>query len=141
MNTSLILLPLLIVASVYVAILWLTDNNTNSSTKDLLHTKRRHLYEWQSATPYNDPDNLCGGYPGVTGYRATIGCTGYVYCNNGFLMGGGAGYEAVNSVIKCHVGMLFDESLGACSSTMQSCPTGGASSSSSSSSSAAAEAA
>ena len=50
-------------------------------------------------------------------------------------MGGGAGYEAVNSVIKCHGGQLFDESLGACSSTMKSCPTGGGSSSSSSSSS------
>ena len=38
----------------------------------------RNLYAWQAATPYNDPDGLCGGGQGhgVTGYRATLDCKG-----------------------------------------------------------------
>ncbi|KAL3809756.1 hypothetical protein ACHAXA_011429 [Cyclostephanos tholiformis] len=49
---------------------------------------RRHraLYAWQTATPYADPDALCAA--GATGYRATRDCSGFVFCNNGYLMGG-----------------------------------------------------
>lgn len=86
----------------------------------LLH---RYLYEWQSATPYSDPNNICSA--GATGYRAVSDCTGYVYCNNGYLMGGGSEYELINSVMPCPNAQLFDNSIQACSSTMKVCPTGG----------------
>jgi len=86
----------------------------------LLH---RYLYEWQSATQYSDPNNICSA--GATGYRAVSDCTGYAYCNNGYLMGGGSEYELVNSVMPCPNAQLFDNSIQACSSTMTKCPTGG----------------
>ena len=79
----------------------------------------RYIYEWQSATPYSDPNNICSA--GATGYRAISDCTGYVYCNNGYLMGGGSEYELVNSVMPCPNAQLFDDSIQACSSTMLNC--------------------
>jgi len=52
----------------------------------------------------NDPTNLCS--PSRTGYRATLDCRGYVYCNAGYLMGGG--------VIECWPNQLYNEDLGTC---------------------------
>eukprot|EP00986_Skeletonema_menzelii_P000477 scaffold137_cov156-Skeletonema_menzelii.AAC.8 len=55
----------------------------------------------------NDPDSLCiSGSTKLTGYKATKDCRGYVYCNEGYLMGGG--------VIPCRPNQLFDESQKAC---------------------------
>ncbi|KAL7525601.1 hypothetical protein ACHAWF_001435 [Thalassiosira exigua] len=62
---------------------------------------------WESS---NDPDGLC--LPSRTGYVATLDCRGYVYCDVGYLMGGGA----AGGVIACWPNQLFDEVAGACRS-------------------------
>ena len=95
----------------------------------------RGLFAWQTATPYTDPDGLCTA--GATGYRATKDCSGFVFCNNGYLMGGGEDGEAIGSVTKCDAGMKYDEAVGGCTVTGGvNCPTNdGVSSSESSSSS------
>ena len=96
---------------------------------------RRHraLYAWQTATPYADPDALCAA--GATGYRATRDCSGFVFCNNGYLMGGGNTGEAIGSVTKCDAGMKYDEAAGMCTATGgTNCPTSSSVSTSSSSS-------
>ena len=94
----------------------------------------RGLFAWQTATPYTDPDGLCAA--GATGYRATKDCSGFVFCNNGYLMGGGEDGEAIGSVTKCDAGMKYDEAAGGCTATGGvNCPTNGVSSSESSSSS------
>ena len=71
----------------------------------------------------NDPDSLCisGGSVKHTGYKATKDCRGYVYCNDGYLMGGGAaggespsGISGGTGVIACWPNQLFDESKNAC---------------------------
>ena len=97
---------------------------TNKHSKNTMSWLRYlYLYEWQSATPYSDPNNICSA--GATGYRAISDCTGYVYCNNGYLMGGGSEYELINSVMPCPNAQLFDDSVQACSSTMTKCSTSG----------------
>ena len=60
---------------------------------------------WETS---NDPDSLClrNSSP-QTGYRATLDCRGYVYCNDGYLMGG---------VIPCWPNQLFDERTDTCAS-------------------------
>ena len=67
----------------------------------------------------NDPDFLCANSDGsdkYTGYKATLDCRGYVYCNDGYLMGGGisSGSNSTSGVIACQPNQLFDESLGTC---------------------------
>ena len=59
--------------------------------------RRRGLYAWQTATPYADPDALCGS--GATGYRATRDCSGFVYCLNGYLMVSGGGIVLVQMIL------------------------------------------
>jgi len=83
--------------------------SSSSSWSQKLH---RLLYAWQTATPYSDPNNICTA--GATGYRATPGCLGYAFCNNGYLMGGGSEEEMKLSVIACGTNQLFDEGIGAC---------------------------
>eukprot|EP00985_Skeletonema_marinoi_P005676 scaffold2466_cov112-Skeletonema_marinoi.AAC.3 len=58
-------------------------------------------------TTSNDPTSLCiNNSIKLTGYKATKDCRGYVYCNNGYLTGGG--------IIPCRPNQLFDETLVAC---------------------------
>lgn len=72
----------------------------------------------------NDPDNLCSSNSNgkITGYKSTLDCRGYVYCNDGYLMGGGAagespsGVSGGSGVIACWPNQLFDESAGVCNS-------------------------
>lgn len=52
----------------------------------------------------DDPNNLCAN--SYTGYKATLDCRGYVYCNEGYLMGG--------DVIPCWPNQLFDEVNAVC---------------------------
>ncbi|KAL7538369.1 hypothetical protein ACHAXR_008512 [Thalassiosira sp. AJA248-18] len=61
----------------------------------------------------NDPTSLCS--PSITGYRATRDCRGYVYCNDGYLMGG---------EIPCWPNQLYDQVTGVCT-YWQSVDTGG----------------
>jgi hypothetical protein len=60
------------------------ENNDRRRRRRRRRDRRRGLYAWQTATPYADPDALCGS--GATGYRATRDCSGFVYCLNGYLM-------------------------------------------------------
>ena len=73
----------------------------------LLSSQRIHSQTWETS---NDPDHLCTTTSGVkfTGYKATKDCRGYVYCSDGYLMGGG--------VIPCWPNQLFDEVAATCSS-------------------------
>ena len=74
---------------------------------------------WETS---NDPDGLCTTAAGakVTGYKATLDCRGYVYCADGYLMGGGAagaspsGVSGGTGVIACWPNQLFDEASGTC---------------------------
>ena len=67
--------------------------------------QRVHSQTWETS---NDPDHLCTTTSGVkfTGYKATRDCRGYVYCNDGYLMGGG--------IIPCWPNQLFDEIAAIC---------------------------
>ena len=81
----------------------------------------------------NDPDFLCANADGsskITGYKATLDCRGYVYCSDGYLMGGGgsasssetstsgnsdgSNNNSTSGVIACMPNQLFDEALGTC---------------------------
>lgn len=70
----------------------------------------------------NDPDSLCAtNNIKHTGYRPTRDCRGYVYCNDGYLMGGGAagdespsGVSGGTGVIACWPNQLFDVQSGVC---------------------------
>jgi hypothetical protein len=72
----------------------------------------------------NDPSNLCTSSDGsvkYTGFRATRDCRGYVYCSDGYLMGGGeavtnpiTGVTVQPGVILCWPNQLYDEALGIC---------------------------
>lgn len=78
----------------------------------------------------NDPDFLCANADGsskFTGYKATLDCRGYVYCSDGYLMGGGSASSETSTssasngsssttsgVIACMPNQLFDEALGTC---------------------------
>ncbi|KAL9186471.1 hypothetical protein ACHAXT_005709 [Thalassiosira profunda] len=74
---------------------------------------------WEAS---NDPDSLClSGATKHTGYRPTRDCRGYVYCNDGYLMGGGAagdespsGVSGGTGVIACWPNQLFDVKSGVC---------------------------
>lgn len=72
----------------------------------------------------NDPSHLCASSDGSvkhSGYMATRDCRGYVFCSDGYLMGGG---EAVTNavtgsvvqpgVIPCWPNQLYDAALGVC---------------------------
>ena len=67
----------------------------------ILPTPTSSQVTWEQS---NDPTNLCS--PSRTGYRATLDCRGFVYCNDGYLQGGG--------VIPCRPNQLYDEDLGTC---------------------------
>ena len=91
----------------------------------------------------NDPDHLCANSDGsskITGYKATLDCRGYVYCSDGYLMGGGIGNggssnaaasssssdpaattttttnnnSTTSGIISCWPNQLFDEINGVC---------------------------
>ena len=72
----------------------------------------------------SDPSHLCTSSDGSakhTGYKATRDCRGYVYCSDGYLMGGGAavtnavtGTTVQPGVIPCWPNQLYDEALGIC---------------------------
>jgi hypothetical protein len=72
----------------------------------------------------NDPGHLCTSFDGSvkhTGYRATRDCRGYVFCSDGYLMGGGeavtnpiTGVTVQPGVILCWPNQLYDEALGIC---------------------------
>lgn len=72
----------------------------------------------------NDPSHLCTSSDGSakhTGYKATRDCRGYVYCSDGYLMGGGeavtnavTGTTVQPGVIPCWPNQLYDEALGIC---------------------------
>lgn len=69
----------------------------------LLATRASSVYPqtWEES---NDPNNLCSD--SYSGYKATLDCRGYVYCNEGYLMGG--------DVIPCWPNQLFDEVNAVC---------------------------
>ena len=73
-----------------ITLLFLLTNNSPSQTQTLNES--------------NDPNNLCRN--SYTGYKATLDCRGYVYCNAGYLMGG--------DVIPCWPNQLFDEVNAVC---------------------------
>merc|ERR1712194_903391 len=73
----------------------------------------------------NDPDQLCSNNDGATkytGHKTTRDCRGYVFCNDGFLMGGGAALESPSGVsggsgvIACRPNQLYDAASGTCGS-------------------------
>jgi len=72
-------------------------------------------------TNMNDPDQLCSdGSTKYTGYKPTRDCRGYVYCIDGYLMGGGAASESPSGisggsgVIACWPNQLYDAVSGLC---------------------------
>mmetsp|Transcript_8489 Transcript_8489/g.18999 ORF Transcript_8489/g.18999 Transcript_8489/m.18999 type:complete len:903 (+) Transcript_8489:307-3015(+) len=118
---------LTILVSLSLLLLLSAATFTNKSQNDTLNVissrVKRALYAWQTATPYSDPNNLCAA--GATGHRATPGCGGYVFCNNGYLMGGGSSGESIGSVLPCNGGQLYNEGVGQCQSGYK-CPTSAA---------------
>jgi hypothetical protein len=87
-----------------------SSSNNNNNNEDSSSNNNVNAQETRQQS--NDPDSLCTRKNSIklTGYKATLDCRGYVYCRDGYVMGGGAD----TGVIACQQNQLFDERTSVC---------------------------